>query len=416
MISRRSFLQFLGLGVAYLSVGFSIAKAQYNKSVIFLSDFGGIVKKPVKGITDNLEEARETIKKGGLVHPRGTGHSVMGRSMKEDALIYTPEETDIRLVNDVVYASAATTLLDIDNYLELFGYMLPTSPDHRAVSLGGVLSVGGYGCEVCRYGALVDHVMVMDFMTKDGQILRNLPGNHPIVKKALCGLGEHGTILSAGVKCFPKPVTSYLDRQPMPDGVDFYMEKAREFVSTPPSDDKPDVWYAYWARRRNEFVKGQAIYKENYNTVKKGKREERSDYRAFRKRRSDRWVFREQYEYYIWSDHFFTIDNFQEPLKQSLDIMKEGEEDGGSVVIYSSIVKGNKEDKHFPHYTDADYLLSVGIFANFLGKDRKAAEKSARAQMLFSKEAQEKYNGNAYKYGWEWRENFKYLDVNGAES
>ena len=252
-------------------------------------------------------------------------------------------------------------------------------------------------------------------MTKEGEILRNLPADHPISKKALCGLGEHGTILSAAVKCFPKPVTSYLDRQPMPNTVDFYVEKAREFVSTPPSDDKPDVWYAYWAKRRNEFVKGQAIFKQDTH-VERGNREEQKDYRAFRKDRSDNWVFREQYEYYIWLDHFFTIDNFKEPLAQSLGIMRQGEKDGGSVVIYTSIVRGDKNHPHFPHHTEADYLLSVGIFANFLVKDRKAAERSAKAQMLHSKEWQEKYNGRPYKYGWEWQEDFKHLDLDSIET
>jgi hypothetical protein len=132
MISRRNFLKMLSAGAVFLSTSASIAKAKYNKSVIFLTDFGGIVKAPIKGTTNKLDEAKNLIEAGGLVHPRGTGHSVMGRSMKDHALIYTPEEHDISFKNEVVYASAATTLLDIDHYLEEFGFMLPR---HRTIAL-----------------------------------------------------------------------------------------------------------------------------------------------------------------------------------------------------------------------------------------------------------------------------------------
>ena len=146
MISRRRFIQGLGSLAALFSIPFSAAHAAYKKSVITLTDFGGLIHKPIKGFCLQTTQAQKIIAEGGLLHPRGTGHSVMGKSMREGATIFTPEGDEIIFKNGIVSAPAGVTLFDIDNFLEPYGYMLPTSPDIRTVSLGGVLSVGGFAC------------------------------------------------------------------------------------------------------------------------------------------------------------------------------------------------------------------------------------------------------------------------------
>ena len=133
----------------------------------------------------------------------------------------------------------------------------------------------------------------------------------------------------------------------------------------------------------------------------------RDDYRADRKRISDAWVFKRPYQYNVWSDHFFTLENFQPALERALEIRQEGQDMGGSVIIYSSITRSNKKMDHFPHYSDQDYMMSVGIFGNFLAEKEDAAKAFAHKQMLYSKQSQDEWGGRPYRYGWEWREGFE---------
>lgn len=409
MISRRNFLKVLGVCAAYFSTGFSVAHAVYKKSTIFLTDFGGLIYKPVKEIITDNKKAQEILKNNGLLHPRGTGHSVMGKSIEHHASIFTPEDIDITFKDEIVYASAGTTLLDIDNYLEQHGYMLPTTPDHRAVSLGGVLSVGGYGIECCLYGALVDHVEEMDLMDNEGKIWKSLKMSDARVQKALCGLGKHGYILSAGIRCVPKPVASFMKYDEIPD-VDYYVQAVKDFMNDPDRHKKTDIWHASWFKSGAKIGRGKMTYEEGEAFGSEYKKID--DHRADRKKLSDGWVFRQRYQYYIWTDIFFTIDNFKPAFERAMEIRQQGQDDGASAIIYSSIGMGrNDVPKTFPHYdADNNYLVSIGIFANYLPQHDREARKMARAQMLYSKEAQEKWDGRQYRYGWEWQEDFKGLD------
>ncbi|NQZ14400.1 MAG: FAD-binding protein [Alphaproteobacteria bacterium] len=145
MISRRKFLKILGGTTAFVSVGIpSFVQTAYARSMITMTDFGGLIVKRVAGIVDQVNVAQEAIKKGDIIHPRGMGHSNMGQSMREGAYVFSPEPQDIRMEGNLVVASAGTTLLEIDNFLLPKGLTLPVSPDHRSLSLGGVLSVGGF--------------------------------------------------------------------------------------------------------------------------------------------------------------------------------------------------------------------------------------------------------------------------------
>ncbi|NQZ14397.1 MAG: FAD-binding protein [Alphaproteobacteria bacterium] len=384
-----------------------------------MSDFGGLIRKPIKGFTDDNAEAQAIIKRQEPLHPRGTGHSNMGQSIVKDATIFTPEVIDIVFdaESKTVYASAGATLLEIDHFLEPYGYMVATSPDHRSVSLGGVLSVGGYGVEVCRYGALVDNVVSLDLMYKDGRVVRNLPAHAPDAKKVLCGIGEHGVILAAKVKCIRKPIYSYIKSEDIPN-VDHYVEKAWDYINDPNKDDNIDIWYAHWGSRHNKMSRGKMVYEENrdWKPPEEGYRKV-SDFRALRKEKSDQWSFGKPYKYHIWLDHFFTMDHIKPAMERGLEVRQQIEDDGGEVIVYSSLgptIK-DKDSQHFPHYSESDYLMSVGIFANFLEEQEEAAKKCAKRHILYSKEMQEKHNARLYRYAWYWDKDFDEIDLSDIQ-
>ena len=416
MISRRHFLKVFGGAIAFVSAGIpSALHAAAQRARTMMSDFGGMIQKPIKGFTDSTEEAVQIISNNGLIHPRGTGHSVVGQSIRENAMIFTPEPIDMvfNAEKKTVYASAGSTLLEIDDYLEQFGYMVPTSPDHRAVSLGGVLSVGGFGVEVCKYGPLVEHVVSVDLLRKDGTISRAVPADHADVRQVLGGVGQHDIILAAQINCLRKPLYNHLKLEPIKDA-DHFVASCRAYIEADDQDGMFDVFYAHWSDNGNQLMThGYTIHEENKDAPLKEGYKVFKDYRANKKRISDDWTFRKPYKYFVWSDHFFKIDDLKVGLEKGLKIVEEARRDGGAAIIYSSLTKSNNTDTHFPHYTDdAGYVVSVGIFTNFLEEDLEAAKKCARSQMLYSKEMKERFAAGAYRYGWEWDENFKDLDLN----
>ena len=407
MISRRGFIQGLGSLAVLLSIPFSAARAVYEKSVITLTDFGGLIHKPIKGFCHQTAQAQKIIADGGLLHPRGTAHSVMGKSMRAGATIFTPEGDDIVFKDGVVSAPAGVTLFDIDNFLEPYGYMLPTSPDIRTVSLGGVLSVGGFGMEVCRYGPLIDHVEHITLLTQEGEILEKLPARDSRVTKVLAGIGRQGTILSAAIRCLKKPLKNFIRKDPIPD-VDSYYAMVRDYMQDPERDTHTDIWRAYLTPRSAHVYRGKMIYDgdpvDHYDPEIY---QEISDYRSYFHGPTKLWAFGRSYQYYVWSDHLVPLDTTKQALEKGFELRQKGQDLGGEVVFYSVVTKTHKETAHFPHYSDQDYVLSIGVYGNFLADHKQQAKEFARLQMLYSKQFQDELKGVPYRYGWEWQEDFK---------
>ena len=64
MITRRHFLKVFGGTIGLLATGISsLAHATYNKAYLYMSDFGGLIRKPIKGFTDDNAEAQAIIKR-----------------------------------------------------------------------------------------------------------------------------------------------------------------------------------------------------------------------------------------------------------------------------------------------------------------------------------------------------------------
>ena len=89
--------------------------------------------------------------------------------------------------------------------------------------------------------------------------------------------------------------------------------------------------------------------------------------------------------------------------------------DGGEVIIYSTLGPTNKQVEHFPHYADSEYLISVGIFANFLEGQELAAKKCAKRHMRYSKKVQDEYNARVYRYAWYWDKDFDEIDLSDIQ-
>lgn len=91
------------------------------------------------------------------------------------------------------------------------GLTMPVLPDYLHLSVGGTLSVGGYGIDSIRHGGQVDHVERLEIITPGGERLRCSSTERPdLFSRALAGLGHAGVIERAVLRCVPhQPWTTF---------------------------------------------------------------------------------------------------------------------------------------------------------------------------------------------------------------
>jgi hypothetical protein len=290
MISRRNFIKFLTVGILSFSFLGSVAQASYKKSVTFINDFGGVISKPISGYIDDVTVAQNIIREKGYIHPRGTGHSSMGQSMREGAFIYTPTSASISIENDIVNAPADMTLLEIDNYLMAYGRMLPVSPDHRNLSLGGVLSVGGFDFGSFKNGSLASNVHSLSILEKDGVVHNDVSVKEKKAYRILGGAGQYGIILSAKVKTVLRPSNTLVKKISFSSSRD-YVDHVKKFIEEnnfrqTDKEDNLDVWCGVWHEDKGSLFYGQHIYKGTVvNTSMTKDSQKINDLRAIQKKK-----------------------------------------------------------------------------------------------------------------------------------
>ena len=383
-ISRRLFLKQTLFTVAFLSSLTKPLSVFASQSLIQLSDFGNLVKRQVLGFIDSPEAYQQNIQNGRDVHPRGTAHTCMGQSLKNNAFVFSAEPLDMTFDGENVTASASTTLYEIDQFLEPHGYMLPVSPDYRVMSLGGVLGVGGFDISSSFMSGLVEHIVSLTILNPEGELKKDVPAEDIEAQKMLCGLGEHGAILSAKIKCIKKPKQTAFKRR--------YFETPNDYIELLQKTlNKNDsvLACAGWSNRKPWIDLGHYSYSNKLEDSFLEEPELIKDIRSYKKDRVDKWVYRKPYKHFVWSDHFVPIDQAVSQINRGLELKDKIAEMGAEVGLYSYVVKANKDVEHFPHYhPESDYLISVGVYSNFLADQKEMAEKVSQMQLSYSRESQ----------------------------
>jgi hypothetical protein len=93
----------------------------------------------------------------------------------------------------------------VERYLRHAERAVPVLPDYLELSVGGTLSVGGYGFDSITHGAVVDHVVRIRLVRPGGTALWCSPREHPdLFSHALAGLGQVGAIERAEMLTVPR--------------------------------------------------------------------------------------------------------------------------------------------------------------------------------------------------------------------
>lgn len=176
-----------------------------------LTDFGrtltSVASEVVRGsAADALERARATSR---CLTVRGAGHSCGGQTLGEGVVFETmmPEHFEACVDGTTVGVSAGSCWRDLEFSLNKRGLMVPVATDFLSLSVGGTLSVGGFGFESLVRGSQIDHVASARVRLANGQstVLRS---DDELLRFVLAGLGRLAILEEVGIELVPfLPVT-----------------------------------------------------------------------------------------------------------------------------------------------------------------------------------------------------------------
>lgn len=176
------------------------------------TDFGRIIHKTPRAVfhvsteSQLLDALREARRRGLPASIRGAGHSCGGQTVTDGALIINdPGNAAPRLLEDgLVEVPARLRWRQVERYLNARGRTIPVLADYLDLSVGGTLSVGGYGTESVVHGAQVDHVARIRLVTPEATVDDCSPfANAGLFGRAMAGLGGAGIIETAVLRTIP---------------------------------------------------------------------------------------------------------------------------------------------------------------------------------------------------------------------
>jgi FAD/FMN-containing dehydrogenase len=146
---------------------------------------------------------------------RSGGHSMAGYGTNEDGLVIdlsSMKAIAVDPVRRIARIEPGLTWVEVANALQQYGLAL-TAGDTGSVGVGGLLLGGGIGWMVRKYGLAIDHLLAVELVTADGEIvrasadennelfwgLRGGGGNFGVAMAFEVDLHQGGTILGGAV-------------------------------------------------------------------------------------------------------------------------------------------------------------------------------------------------------------------------
>ncbi|MCM1967730.1 FAD-binding protein [Streptomyces sp. G1] len=155
---------------------------------------------------------REAAAAGRDATVRGAGRSTNTQTLSPGVVIdnYRPEAVP-RFVGDDhrVEVPSGITWLELEKWLNRHGRSNPVLPSYLDITVGGNLSIGGFGLASCRSGIQSDQVHEIELVDGTGRSLRcSDRENSELFRYALGGLGQVGFIKKVVLRTVPyRPVT-----------------------------------------------------------------------------------------------------------------------------------------------------------------------------------------------------------------
>ena len=156
---------------------------------------------------------------------RGQGHSAYGQTQAANGIVIdTKNMQSLRWAGDAcIDAGPGANWLDVAKFALVRGLTPPVMPDTSiCLTVGGTLSVGGWGETSHRFGGQVDHVVELEVVTGSGaRIVCSRQHHRQLFEAMLAGMGQCGIIVRARLAMVKAPSTATQQIVPCKDAADF---------------------------------------------------------------------------------------------------------------------------------------------------------------------------------------------------
>ena len=301
------------------------------------TDFGGVISKEprIVVVPADGEDAGTVLKIAGELQVpvsfRGAGHSCFGQSLSDGGILLlnrSEGQKAISVSDGLVEVATGSYWSELERELNARGMTSPVLTDYLDLTVGGTLSVGGYGLRSFQWGGQVDNVESLDLVLPDGTRKTCSTRENPeLFRYALCGLGQLGLISSVRFKPIPyKEKTKVLY---------FYCPKQEQFMSvirglfSGDLSSEFDHFSAYWVHgsfvvevgkscNAGEEVDDREI-KKRLAGISPNLREKVIDrYHLYIHRAREDWVNRYLHSYRLWEDYIFDLDGLEHFLRRNI--------------------------------------------------------------------------------------------------
>lgn len=160
---------------------------------------------PVEVVRGSAADALELARTRALsLTVRGAGHSCGGQALGDGIVLETfaPGRIYASVEGALVTVSAGTSWRDLELWLNKRGLMVPVATDYLALTVGGTLSVGGFGFESIVRGGQVDHVAWARVRFASGEMAILRRGDE-LLRFVLAGLGRLAIVEEVGLEVVP---------------------------------------------------------------------------------------------------------------------------------------------------------------------------------------------------------------------
>jgi decaprenylphospho-beta-D-ribofuranose 2-oxidase len=172
-----------------------------NNNISGWGNFPKIIGKISKAST--REQLIQTLNENDTIIPFGNGRSYGDSALNDHMVQYDNPEISIEFDQElgIVQVSAATQIGDLIDYILPFGWFPPVVPGTKFVTIGGAIAADIHGKNHHVDGCFSQHIISIDLMLQNGDIVQCSHQENSDLFKATCGgMGLTGVILNATIK------------------------------------------------------------------------------------------------------------------------------------------------------------------------------------------------------------------------
>ncbi|MCP4678459.1 MAG: FAD-binding oxidoreductase [Deltaproteobacteria bacterium] len=344
---------------------------------------------------------------------RGSAHSCYGQTLSDGGILMINEREDpgFELVEGQMSVDSRTKWLALEKAINKKGRTCPVLTDYLDMTVGGTLSVGGYGLSSLHHGSQGDNIEEISLVLPSGEMVHcSEKENSDLFQYSLGGLGQVGVIDKVRFKTrkykqFSRVI--YIDSH----SVNEFIHDLETFVESKLSSEY-DHFSAYYygdkftieiakSYRQREDADGDTWTRQIETMKSKGvAARTMKDYhiRIHHTRKS--WVNLYGKVHRLWDDYILNADAYKEFLKRTLGARNETKIAPPASYI---LAINNEKKKRFcmtPDFGQKGKMLYGIGFYHMVRIGDKAQLEAVKTQLEKNTRLCIDLGGRPYLYGW----------------